>query len=332
MRFEAWDRGTGKTRKAAFIDAYMGYQTPDGIVLRGRVLTASTASETREDQGRWISFRQMLRLFITREVAGVTVRVVGHDEVAITDTEGYFTLPVARDALGDVSVGVVDGNMLTVVTPCDVQLVNPAATQGVISDIDDTMMQTGAWSLWRNLWTSLTGNPLGRKIFPDAIALIETLTDAGRNPVFFVSSSPWNFHAFLNAVFTRAGLRRGPMFLRDYGFGKGQFITGAHGDHKGGAIDTILAANPGLPFVLLGDTGQQDPAVYAAAVRRHPGRIKGVVLRAPGRGADAADLAHVKAIKALGVPVFVDVTYDGVDLTPSDADLPDATQRAGRQS
>jgi phosphatidate phosphatase APP1 len=183
------------------------------------------------------------------------------------------------------------------------------AAFGVISDIDDTMMETGAYSLWRNIWTSLTGNALTRTVFEDAKQLMSLLQDNGRNPIFFVSSSPWNLHGFLDEIFARAGLPKAPKFLRDYGISDTQFITGTHGDHKGGAIDQIMAANPDLPFTLIGDTGQHDAHVYRDAIERHPGRVQRVILRAPGAGADADDLGYVSQIKDLGVPVLIGPDY-----------------------
>lgn len=295
-------------RQAGAIVPYIGYATQTHLVLRGRVLAHLRKSAVAEGQGRWRNMRQMLALFATAEVAGVTVSA--GDVSAETDDEGYFTLLLPRDdQTGWREVTVTAGD---VSVPCPVMVPDPAASFGVISDIDDTMMHTGAYSLWRNLWTSLTGNARTRVVFADAVDLMTRLSDNGRNPVHFVSSSPWNFHGFLNEVFDRAALPRGPMFLRDYGISETQFITGTHGDHKGSAIDVIMGAQPHLPFVLIGDTGQHDAEVYLAAATRHPGRIRRVILRAPGDGADEKDLAHVAQIEGLGVPVFVGSDYGDV--------------------
>ena len=113
------------------------------------------------------------------------------------------------------------------------------------------------------------------------MTLLDRLSEGGRNPVFYVSSSPWNLHHFLEAVFDRAGLVPGPMFLRDLGI-TADPAENSHGGHKGAAIDTLMEANPELPFWLLGDTGQHDAEIYLDAARRHPGRVLRVALREPG--------------------------------------------------
>ena len=49
--------------------------------------------------------------------------------------------------------------------------------------------------------------------------------------------------------------------------------------HKPGAIAEILATYPELPFILVGDSGEEDPEIYRAVVHDHPGRILAVYIR-----------------------------------------------------
>lgn len=309
----AVDRVRRRPTTAQIIAPYAGYATPTHLVVRGRVLGKATTSTVAAGQGRLRNLYQMIRLFLTDEVADVMIR---HGDYSVqSDEEGYFTLLVPRDdRTGWVDVTVEAGPLTAT---CPVLIPDPDAEFGVISDIDDTMMQTGAYSLWRNIWTSLTGNALTRNVFPDAVTLMDLLHEGGRNPIYFVSSSPWNLHGFLDQVFDRHGLPKAPKFLRDYGISDTQFITGTHGDHKGSAIDRIMAANPDLSFVLIGDTGQHDAQVYLDAVGRHPGRVRQVILRTAGHE-DAADKAAFAALQETAVPVHAGPTYDGViaDLRP----------------
>ena len=296
----------GRKREARAIEPYIGYATPEHLVLRGRVLAAGPG-ELREGRSRVGNARQMLRLFLTREVADVTVR--SGEVTAQSDEEGYFTLLLPRgESTGWIDVLVEAGTARAV---CPVMIADPRAAYVVVSDIDDTMMQTGAWSLWRNLRTSLTGTVGSRTVFGDARDLMQVLHRDGRNPVYFVSSSPWNFHGFLGAVFARNGLPRAPMFLRDYGLSDTQLVTGTHGNHKGSAIDRIAAAHPDLPLVLVGDLGQHDASIYADAVLRHPGRVAHVLLRQAG-AIDEEDRLALERLRTLGVPV-----YAGRDFRPA---------------
>ncbi len=294
----------GGLRAIPLIEAYIGYATPEALIARGRVLSAIRQAEPRAGQSRWRNLRQMAALFLTDEVADVPVSADG--STSVTDAEGYFTLTLPRapgHGWREVPAHVPGGAevMLPVLLP------DPDAAFGIISDIDDTILETGAYSLARNLWTTFTGSTLTRHIYPDAVQFLTAL-HAGRNPVFYVSSSPWNLHGFLERLFQRAGLVPGPMFLRDLGLRRETLGKGAHGRHKSAAIDDILAANPRLSFVLIGDTGQRDAEVYADIAARHPGRVRRIVLRQSGRGPRPDPPAAVAAARA-GIPVEIGPDY-----------------------
>lgn len=301
-----FDRLIPGGRGAAKLEAYRGYATPEHLILRGRVLTKLRHIRPNKTQGHWRNAKAMISLFLTDEVPGVEVTLSSRDATGVSDEEGYVTLRVPRQASDGPGWVELCGEVAGSVVPFSALVPRSDARWGVISDVDDTVIETGAYSLTRNLWTTFTGNALTRHVFDDSVALIERLSDAGRNPIFYVSSSPWNLYAFLDMLFSQGGLTRGPMFLRDLGISDTQFIAGTHGNHKGRAIDTILAANPGLGFVLMGDTGQHDAEVYRDAIARHPGRIRAVVLRQPGPGPKAASAAAMDEIRGLGVPLFSD--------------------------
>lgn len=291
-------------RGGVAIEPYLGWNEGELIVLRGRVLKSTRTSRPVAGQTVWTNIRQIATLFFTAELADVPV--TSGDASARTDEEGYFALKRRRDGSGhgwiSMAVMVADIPASRVMAPA--WITPPGARFVVISDVDDTVLQTGAHSLMRNIWTTLTGNALTRRIFSDAVTYLKLLHADGLNPIFYVSSSPWNLHALLVDVFERNGVVRGPLFLRDLGISEDKFIKSSHGSHKGAAIDTILRANPGLPVLLIGDTGQHDADVYAKAAKRWPDRIRAVVLRSAARDSDYARNG-LRDLKAAGIPTFV---------------------------
>ena len=285
------------------LDPYLGYATPDGLFLRGRVLSHLRRVEPDARQSKWMNLRQMANLFVTDEVAGVTVEARDRAITAVSDEEGYVRMHVPGDfppGWTTIDLGIA-GQAET--APFHARIPDPDAGHMVISDIDDTMIETGAHSLARNLWTTFTGSALTRQAHDDAVSLMEALVDGGRNPVFYVSSSPWNLHDFLEDLFAHEGVPRGPMFLRDLGI-TAEGVGQSHGTHKGAAIDTLLEVNPTLPAYLMGDSGQKDAQVYRDVIARHPGRIHGVALREPAPGVGRDDADAFAAIEAAGVPCY----------------------------
>src|SRR3546814_20245805 len=50
-------------------------------------------------------------------------------------------------------------------------------------------------------------------------------------------------------------------------------------DHKLALIRNMLELYDQFPFVMIGDSGQRDPEIYAQVVREHPGRVAAIYIR-----------------------------------------------------
>lgn len=189
----------------------------------------------------------------------------------------------------------------------------------VISDIDDTIIETGADDLRRNWRRVLAQMPGDREAVPGAARFYGQLSGASigdalpatRRPFFYVSSSPWNLFDYLVAFQKVHGLPQGPILLRDWDLSRATFGHGAHQTHKARAIDALIAFYPEIRFALIGDNTQADALAYAEAVRAHPGRIAAVFIRqAPGADLSPDEEAAFAAIRAAGVELWTGGSYE----------------------
>src|SRR5690606_15740831 len=78
------------------------------------------------------------------------------------------------------------------------------------------------------------------------------------------------------------GIPPGPLFLRDFGLNRDYLLAAGHRRHKRAQIEKLLETYPDLPFILIGDSGQRDPEIYAQVVRDFPGRVAAVYIRDVG--------------------------------------------------
>jgi phosphatidate phosphatase APP1 len=284
----AWDaarlRRAGSQPPADFrIEPYLGHGGAAGVVVRGRVLDDPPPSDAVEGEGVVAAVHRSLRHFVTDELPEVPLRVTVADATVdtVTGEEGYFLARLAPspDELqspwtsGTVELGgEYRGLTGAHATPLEVRVPGPDAQFGIVSDVDDTILQTGVQRLRHMVRQTLTGSAVTRTPFPGAPELYRDLA-AGVNPAFYVSSSPWNLHTFLVAFLRHRGFPMGPVLLRD-------LLGNASGrEHKHGRIQEILDLHPGLRFVLIGDSGEKDPEIYADIVRAYPGRIIAVYIR-----------------------------------------------------
>ena len=305
----------GRTRDAVVVP-YSGYRHMSGTRVLGRVMEEQAVWSPVETDSRLANIRGIGRLFATHEIAHapIELRGAGNAVAATTDAEGYIDETIPTDGLAERTAwGTVDARLEggpPVAMP--VLHVGRNARFGIVSDVDDTVMQTGAENLARNLWTTFTGNPLTRHVYRHVPALYRGLVEHGgvpTNPVFYLSSSPWNLYSLIEEVLRRNHVPWGPIFLRDYGIDRDKFIKNTHGQHKIGNASRLLDELDGLPFILIGDLGQADAKVYAEVVRRHPGRVIGVIVHQPSDRTHEPKLRHVAEIEAAGVPVVVTRDY-----------------------
>ncbi len=291
-RVQAW-RDDGSPPDHLRIVAYLGHGTADEVVVRGRVLDDPEPADARAGEGAWASMRRMARRFATDELPGVELAIeLGDTRVETsTDEEGYFDvhlrpdLPVDGDPWREATVdlatpfrGIPPGRAAV----ARIRVPDPDGDVGFISDVDDTVLQTGAQRLWEMVRVTATGSALTRTPFPGVPELYRALeagTGGPARPFFYVSSSPWNLHGFLTAFLDHRDIPAGPLLLRDLGIDQDRFISSDHGDHKLDRISEVLELHPDLDMVLIGDSGQKDPRIYAEVVSRHPGRIRAVWIR-----------------------------------------------------
>lgn len=320
------------------LQPYFGYRSRDRLVLAARALRAPKPGF--ESRGRLRAIRTMLAQFNSREEAGVEValeievagRIVRHD--AETDREGFVRFDLALDPPFDLPPNPVwemvalhwvnrDGPQCI-----EAHVLAPGTDSrlAVISDIDDTIIETGITGgvraiarNWRRLLAEL---PDERIAVPGADAFYGSLgggpvpapgerrpdnrIPATHRPFFYVSSSPWNLFSYLVAFQRAKGLPLGPFLLRDWGFDRATLGSSSHGMHKSAAIRTILAMYPDLRFALIGDDTQGDLPAYAEAAQSHPGRIAAIFIRTTARHAlSPEEIAARAAIEASGIPLWL---------------------------
>jgi phosphatidate phosphatase APP1 len=333
---DALRRSLGKRRHGdpLRIALYDGYGTASRVHVFGRVLEDEGHAVPAAGDSRWRNLLAMLKRLESDEIAGarVALRVADAELEVVADEEGYFRAwlePTQPPAAG---WHMVEATLLDPPGPSGTPpraagraLVPPGdAAFGVVSDLDDTVIQTGATDLFRMARTVLFGSARTRLPFPGVSAFYQALRDGTGdcgNPVFYVSSSPWNLYELLVEFLELQQIPAGPLILRDWGLSEGKFLPTGHAPHKLAAIEGVLDTYPTLPFLLIGDSGQEDPEIYCEVIRRHPGRILAAYIRNVSRNP-----ARARAISRLADEAL----KDGSALVLADDTLAAARHAAER--
>jgi phosphatidate phosphatase APP1 len=301
---------------------FRGYGTPERLLLEGRILQDEPIGKASREDPVWRNLGNTWKRFESDEVPGVRVEARFGDwtGAVATDEEGYFQFEIRPEAPVVELERLWHGVDLTMTDPRtgapvaargEVMVPPLKARLGVISDIDDTVVETGVTRRLAMARTVFLRNAHTRLPFKGVAAFYDALhaarEGAGPNPIFFVSSSPWNLYDLLAEFMELHRIPRGPLLLRDFGVDAGKLVKTANREHKLSRIRPLLTLYPDLPFILIGDSGEQDPEIYREVVREHPGRVLAVYIRdvagKPARDAEVQALAE--AVRREGVPMLL---------------------------
>ncbi|EKB47799.1 App1 family protein [Cecembia lonarensis] len=307
--------------KSVMILPYKGFGNQHEIYFLGRVLRDRGIAASHLEDGKWKNFSKMYKRFMSWEIPNVRVKAEfqGFRQIATTDEEGYFEIqlqsqsPFHLDSTWqEVKLELLDQvvkNQGTVRTNNKVFIPLDPMGFGVISDIDDTIVPTGATRLWTMLKTTFLGNAHTRLPFPGVAEFYQALAKGkgkkDAHPFFYVSSSPWNLYDFLMEFLEVHGIPKGPLMLRDLGLSREQFIAGSHWEHKLKQVEKIFEIEKHLQFVLVGDSGQHDPEIYLQVVKDFPGRVKMIYIRDIKVSRHPDLLAIATELHSLDVPLLL---------------------------
>jgi phosphatidate phosphatase APP1 len=169
-----------------------------------------------------------------------------------------------------------------------VHAVPAGARTGVVCDVDDTVWITGLRQPLLAAWRTVAGSSASRHPVPGVAALLRALAGtAGDVPVVYLSNGSWKLDGPVVRFLARRGFPAGPLLMTDWGVTPERWFRDGQA-HKRKALERLARELPDVRWVLVGDDGEHDPAVYRAFARDHPGAVAAVAIRQVERGARAA--------------------------------------------
>ncbi len=345
LRLLARPVGAAQGRSGVALLPYRGYGSHEEIFLIGRVFRQSEKAQSDRRQGTPGAIRNVLRRITRGALAGaaVTARFCGTEKRVVTDEDGYFRIhmklqepPPDDRSWHEVTLSMDEPRLQArgsvFIPPRSCRFV-------VISDIDDTVVQTGIANKLVMMWRLFVEDAQSRLAFPGVATLYRALhggvSGSDGNPMLYVSRAPWGTYEVLEEFFQIHGIPVGPvLFLREWGVTWTSPLPREARQHKEELISHMLALYKDLPFVLIGDSGQRDPEIYCRIVSQNPGRILAVFIRNVSRGpARTADIERL-AVTLSGAASSLVLAADSVAMAEQAARLglvPDGTPEAVRE-
>ena len=284
-------RRLGMTHQPS-VNVYSGYGHAEQLVVYGHAFSLAPLQRKKYSTFFLKNLLALFRLFIIKPIAGASVQLssAGKEVHAITDIDGFIKLEWRSEmplAFGWHSASVQLFNKTQqVIAESFGSFLVPHSTQfGFISDIDDTFLISHSSSFRKRLAVLFTRNPRTRHAFDGVINHYHLLSKAHTiesepNPFFYVSSSEWNLYNYISEFINVNKLPKGVLLLSPIK-NLVSLLFSRQNKHKSKSdrIIRILKAFPKQKFILLGDSAQQDPVIYASIANNFPGRIHSIYIR-----------------------------------------------------
>jgi phosphatidate phosphatase APP1 len=258
----------------AAIVIYNGLGTVERARVWGRVLEDKGLEVPGKGERWWGKLKRSYQAFESDEIphARLELKILDRRISVKADGEGLFQadlegpLPTGshrvRAALkGGGSFRVIEGQL---------RVWPRGPGVAVVSDIDDTILRTGVGDKLKMIKRVALSSAEDLKSFDHAPALYQAWARSGA-PIVFVSGSPINLYSRLARFMALKGLPAAPMLLKNLGTTEGADALRDQVRYKLRRIEEVCRLLPGYHLVLIGDSGERDPEIYAE-IRRRKGR------------------------------------------------------------
>jgi phosphatidate phosphatase APP1 len=277
-RFHAWrERRARRRGLAPTVTPFPGYGGPGWVRVLGRVMIVPPAkqSESGEYAGvrGWRSFAA-----VPIGYAQVTVTIAGVDHEVVADRGGVIDtrLPAQLDPGWQTFTVSVEGGE-SIETRAFV--VGPEVRFGIVSDVDDTVMVTAIPRPLLAAWNSFVVNEHARQPVPGMAVLMERVVRENPGaPLVYLSTGAWNIAPTLMRFLSRHVFPPGALLLTDWGPTHDRWCRSGKA-HKLSNLRRLAAEFPQVRWLLVGDDGQHDDAIYTTFTDEHPSQVVAVAIR-----------------------------------------------------
>lgn len=252
---------------------------PTEVRVQGRVLKDAPS------RGSTVLSRNLRRLTspnwegapVELRYRGQTVKTVSRDDGLF---DAVFTLPASSAAAPGYEE--VEAKVVGAAARATVKIVDDQAPFLVISDYDDTVAITNVVSRRGLVRSALFQDSDTQPVVPGMSGFYRCLVEerAPSPGLAFVSGSPHQYGTRIAGFLSRHGFPVAGLYLRDLG---PDTLSG----YKQPVIRDLMS-RLNHKVILIGDSGEKDPEIYAQIRKEFPDRVLQIYIRDAGRSADAS--------------------------------------------
>lgn len=246
--------------------------SPGWVRVLTRVLVMPP-TRRRSAEGRSRGWRRYIS--ISAPDLPVRIRIGGTVHRARTEPGGYLDLRIPVDlkpGRHEIDVAVPGG-----AEPGrgHVDVIDPAIGRGVVSDVDDTVMITLLPSPLQAFWNTFVMQEWQRRPVPGMATFLQRETCG---LTVYLSTGAWSYAPVIRDFLRRHDFPSGTLLMTDWGPSTQRWFRSGV-EHKRSQLRRLQAEFPELTWLLVGDDGQHDPAIYADFASEFPEATEAIAIR-----------------------------------------------------
>ncbi len=268
------------------LDIYAAISTDSHIYIKCRLLRNSLF-DTDYDTSILKSVMTSFKAAMSNELGNtpLMIYVDDHEISLVTDHEGYIEwmtsdadiLSHRRSKVYIVLEGSDDRYTI------DLMHYNGQLADGIISDIDDTILMTNVKSFFKlkMLVNSVFINPFRRKPIMDSSEFYQKLRGETHldMPIIYISNSPWNMYYYLRSFLKHNNFPSGILLLRDFGLQMLRKKKPLEYQNKYLSVEKMFKIFPNTRFTLIGDSAEYDYDIYTKLMYSYPDRVSRIIIK-----------------------------------------------------
>lgn len=277
-RLHVWREGRARRRgRTATVLPFAGYGGTGWVRIVGRVLIVPPPRRTATGEYATIrGWRSFVGIPVSFAKVQVTIGERTHEVIAdrggVVDTVVHAELSPGWQhfTMSVESQQPVEATAFIVADGVDF---------GIVSDVDDTVMVTALPRPFIAAWNSFVVDEHARLPVPGMAVLLEQLVRQYPGaPMVYLSTGAWNIAPTLQRFLSRHLFPAGSMLLTDWGPTHDRWFRSGR-EHKLTNLRRLAAEFPHMRWLLIGDDGQHDEAIYTQFQQEHPDSVAGVAIR-----------------------------------------------------
>lgn len=274
-------------RKPPLLINFFSISDGHAIILGGQLIYSKRGEVEYVSLNRWQTAKNLIRLYRSKPVKNTTLHLLfdGQPNATVnTDERGFFYI----NKLVDGSITNLDAIHLENSRPVELaQHIQTLHTQPftskhlLISDLDDTLIQSFIKTKLKKIWTMLFTRVTKRKSVKDIKKLINYTKTQGAD-IVYLSNSEQNLGLLISSFLAHNQLPEGPVFLKKFRGTKDLILNRKipkGEEHKLNILRELLGTFPNKQHILVGDNTQHDLAIYFTIAKEFPAQVKHIVIR-----------------------------------------------------